>query len=228
MKVFWRSLQRYGRTPPAETPYQRAAQVWDDRIGSARVQARNWRLMAFGLLILTAATLADDISVRTHQQIVPWVVEVNKLGNARASGPAEADYQPSDPQIANALARFTTDWRALSIDPVVVRQNWLEAYAFATDHGAATLNDWARQNDPFSKVGKRSVAVEVTSVVRASAASFQVKWIERAFDNGALQSADRFTAIYTVVRKPPPNRQAFEKNPLGIFVESIAWSKELG
>jgi type IV secretion system protein VirB5 len=26
--------------------------VWDERIGSARVQAKNWRLMAFGCLTL--------------------------------------------------------------------------------------------------------------------------------------------------------------------------------
>jgi type IV secretion system protein TrbL len=34
---------RYGKSPEPETPYQRAAQVWDERIGSARVQAKNWR-----------------------------------------------------------------------------------------------------------------------------------------------------------------------------------------
>ncbi len=48
MSIFRRSSVRYGRTPEPETPYQRAAQVWDERIGSARVQARNWRYMAFG------------------------------------------------------------------------------------------------------------------------------------------------------------------------------------
>ena len=51
-----RAVQRYGRTPAPETPYQRAGQLWDERIGSARVQARNWRLMAFGCLGLTAAS----------------------------------------------------------------------------------------------------------------------------------------------------------------------------
>lgn len=37
--MFRRSSVRYGTTPEATTPYQRAAQAWDDRIGSARVQA---------------------------------------------------------------------------------------------------------------------------------------------------------------------------------------------
>ena len=30
-----------GRTPEPETPYQKAQQVWDERLGSARVQARS-------------------------------------------------------------------------------------------------------------------------------------------------------------------------------------------
>ncbi|MBN0287472.1 conjugal transfer protein TrbF, partial [Pseudomonas aeruginosa] len=36
---------RYADTPQPATPYQAAGQVWDDRIGSPRVQAKNWRLM---------------------------------------------------------------------------------------------------------------------------------------------------------------------------------------
>ena len=39
--IFKRSIQRYGRTPEPETPYSRAGQMWDERIGSARVQARS-------------------------------------------------------------------------------------------------------------------------------------------------------------------------------------------
>ena len=50
---FKRSTLRYGETPEPVTPYQKAAQVWDERIGSARVQAHNWRLMALGSLVLS-------------------------------------------------------------------------------------------------------------------------------------------------------------------------------
>ena len=51
--MFKRPSTHYGKSPQPETPYQRAAQIWDDRIGSARVQARNWRFMAFGSLALS-------------------------------------------------------------------------------------------------------------------------------------------------------------------------------
>ena len=56
--MFKRPSTHYGKAAEPETPYQRAAQVWDERIGSARVQARNWRYMAFGCLILSAGFAA--------------------------------------------------------------------------------------------------------------------------------------------------------------------------
>jgi hypothetical protein len=52
--LFRRPSVRYGRTPEPETPYQKAAQAWDERIGAARVQARNWRLIVFGNLFVAA------------------------------------------------------------------------------------------------------------------------------------------------------------------------------
>jgi type IV secretory pathway TrbF-like protein len=76
----------------SETPYQRAAQAWDERIGSARVQAKNWRLMAFGSLALSMGLAGGLVWQSTHGSIVPWVVQVDKLGQAQAVAPATADY----------------------------------------------------------------------------------------------------------------------------------------
>src|SRR6516164_9339590 len=158
MNLFRRPSVRYGQTPAPETPYQRAAQVWDERIGSARVQATNWRLIAFGNLVLAAGLAAGLVWQSAQGTVVPWVVQVDKLGEAQAVAPAISDYKPADPQIAWHLARFIEQVRSVSADPVIVRQNWLGAYDFATDKGAAALNDYARTNDPFAKVGKVQVA----------------------------------------------------------------------
>ena len=165
---FKRPQVRYADTPQPATPYQAAAQVWDDRIGSARVQAKNWRLMAFGCLVL-ALLMAGGLVWRSAQSIVtPYVIEVDQAGQVRAVGEAATPYRPGDAQIAHHLARFVTLVRSLSIDPIVVRQNWLDAYDYTTDKGAAVLNDYARTNDPFARIGKESVTVQITSVVRAT------------------------------------------------------------
>jgi type IV secretion system protein VirB5 len=127
MNFFKRPSTHYGKAPQPETPYQRAAQVWDDRIGSARVQARNWRYMAFGCLALSAGLSGGLVWQSASGTIVPWVVQVDKLGQAQAIAPAVADYRPSDPQIAFHLARFIEQVRSIPADAIIVRQNWLDA-----------------------------------------------------------------------------------------------------
>ena len=225
--MFRRPTIRYGKMPEAETPYQRAAQVWDDRIGSARVQARNWRLAFFGTLVMCGGLAGGLVWQSTNGSIVPWVVEVDKLGEAGSVEPATADYRPTDPQVAFHLARFIEDVRSVAADPIVVRQNWLRAYDFTTDKGALALNDYARANDPFATIGKIQVAVDVSSVIRASPSSFRVAWVERHYQDGSLASTERWSAILTVVIQPPHSPDALRKNPLGLFVNAINWSKEL-
>ncbi|MGA0606604.1 conjugal transfer protein TrbF [Phenylobacterium sp. VNQ135] len=228
MNVFTRPGVRYGATPTLDTPYQRAAQAWDDRIGSARVQARNWRLMAFGSLVLSAGLAGGLLWQGSHSSVTPWVVEVDRLGQTQAVAPAVAGYKPTDPQIAWHLARFIEEVRSIPSDPIVVRQNWLRAYDYTTDRGALALNDYARANDPFATVGKDQVAVDVSSVIRASPDSFRVAWVERRYVDGALMSTERWTAILTVVVQPPRTADQLRKNPLGVFVHALNWSRELG
>ncbi len=226
--MFRRPSVRYGSTPEPETPYQRAAQAWDERIGSARVQARNWRLMALGELALIAGLAAALVWQSARGTIVPWVVQVDRLGEAQAVAPAVANFRPTDPQIAWHLARFMEQVRGIAADPIIVRQNWLRAYDFATDRGALALNDFARASDPFGRVGRQQVAVEVSSVIRASDDSFRVAWIERTYENGQLARTERWTAILTIVVQPARDAERLRKNPLGIFVHAINWSRELG
>ena len=227
MNIFKRPTTHYGKMPEPETPYQRAAQVWDDLIGSARVQARNWRYMAFGSLILAAGFAGALVWQSARGSIVPWVVQVDNLGQAQAVAPAAADYRPTDPQIAFHLGRFIEQVRALPADAIVVRQNWLRAYEFTTDRGAAALNDYARSNDPFTRVGRQQVAVEVSSIIRASPDSFRVAWSERHYENGQLSTTERWTAILTVVIQTPRNAERLRSNPLGIYVNAINWSREM-
>lgn len=223
---FKRPIQRYGRTPEPVTPYQRAGQAWDDRIGAARVQARNWRIMAFGGLLLSTGLATGLVWQSVQSRVTPYVVEVDRLGEARSVAPAAADYNPTDPQIAWALGRFIANVRGISLDPVLMRENWLAAYDFAGERGALFLNEFARSSDPFAQVGTRSVSVEISSVVRASPRSWQVKWKESAYERGSLASTSRWTAMLTVAVKPPRSADVLRKNPLGLYVEAIDWSRE--
>jgi len=225
--VFKRSNLRYGDTPQPVTPYQKAAQEWDQRIGSARVQAHNWRLMALGSLFLSLIMAAILLWLGRTGSAVPYVVEIDAQGAARAVAPADEAYTPSDAQIAFHLARFLENVRSLSIDPVVVRHNWLKAYDFVTERAAVTLNEHARENDAFARIGRETVAVDVVSVVRASDSSFQVRWLEKNFKDGTLHATSRMTGIFSVVITAPKTVELIRKNPLGIYVHAFNWSRDL-
>jgi type IV secretion system protein TrbF len=223
---FKRPVQRYGRTPEVETPYK-GKQVWDNRIGSAVVQAANWRYVAFGSLALSFVLSAGLIWQSTQSRVVPYVVEVDKLGAVQAVGPAVQHYDPTDAQIAHTLGEYIYDIRSLSIDPVVVVHFWNAAWNESTDHGKAFLSDYARTNDPSKALNKRAVQVQITSVVRASANSFEVKWTEKVSAQDAVARTDRWTAIVTYVVAPPSDETTLKADPLGLYVDGINWSREI-
>jgi type IV secretion system protein VirB5 len=226
--MMWkRSQSRYGTTPTAETPYQRAAQVWDDRMGSARVQAKNWRLTALVALGLCAALSAAYVWRSTQSMVTPYVIELDSSGEVRTVSATVANYEPTDAQIAYQLAGFIKNVRSVSIDPIVVRENWLEAYNYTTDKAALTLNDYARDNDPFSDVGKRSVSIDIASIVRSSDDSFDVRWRETTFLSGVRQRQDTYTAVLSIIIDPPRDEATLHRNPLGVYVHGINWSRDL-
>ncbi|MDR6624449.1 conjugal transfer protein TrbF [Caulobacter segnis] len=225
--MFRRPEIRYGTTPEPDTPYRRARQVWDDREGRLAVTGRRaWAvaLVQGGVIAALAGALVWQ-GARGH--VVPWVVEVDRFGEARTVGPATADFKPSDFVIAARLQRFIEEVRSVSSDPVVVTQNWLSAYRFTTENGAAALTAYGKLNDPRERVGKEQVSVDVASVLRASPTSFRVTWTERHYQNGALAATERWSAILTLVDRPTNKVERLKQNPLHLYVDAIDWSKEM-
>jgi len=78
------------------------------------------------MLTLSGGLAAALVCQSARGTVTPWVVEVDKLGQAQAVAPAVADYLPNDPQIAWHLARFIAEVRGIPDDPVVLRGAWLE------------------------------------------------------------------------------------------------------
>ena len=74
----------------------------------------------------------------------------------------------------------------------------------------------------------RTVSVQVTSVVRASdrVVPGQVDR-ERLSSAAASPAPSHWTAILSVVVRPPASAETLRKNPLGLYVDAIDWSQEL-
>ena len=67
----------------------------------------------------------------------------------------------------------------------------------------------------------------MVSVVRVSEDSFQARWIEKTYENGALVSAQRFTGNFTIITQPPTDAETLRANPLGLYVHALNWGQDL-
>ncbi|MNU27039.1 VirB8 protein [compost metagenome] len=214
------------RSAPVATPYQKAGQVWDERMGLTLAHARNWRRMALANIGL-AAFLGAGWWVQADRAVVkPFVVEVSDWGETQRITALGGRYEPSEVQIGHALSGWIRDVRSKSTDPVVIRQNWLRAYDLATPRTAGFLNAWAQSNDPFARIGEEAVTVEVLNVVRRSERSFDLQWRETRFLNGQSLGAQRWRALITTSLQPPKTEAELMKNPLGLKIEDVSWTPD--
>ncbi|MEC9487772.1 MAG: conjugal transfer protein TrbF [Prosthecochloris sp.] len=160
-----------------ETPYRRARKEWDDRMGNAVVQARNWRLATFATLVFVALpSVLGMVYLGAQPKAVPHIVEVAPDGSAAYRGQAGvswSEYQPGEASVKYHLSRFVHDTRMISADRAVVKRNWLDAYNLVTQSAANTLNEYARQYDPFQRALKERVSVQVLSMVQMSEKSWR-------------------------------------------------------
>lgn len=225
--MFKRPESKYGGSAPTNSPYARPAQEWDDRIGSARVQAKNWRLAFFGALGITAVSVASNVYLATSTRVATYVVPLSEVGKPGKIVAAEQAYEPSKAEIGYFLADWVNLVRSKSTDGVVLRTNWLNAYHFISGEAQQTLNSYAREKDPFENLGQEARTVSVQAVLPRSPDTYQVTWTETKFEHGAALPPERWTGLFTVKTIPPKNEEELRANPLGLFIKSFQWSREL-
>lgn len=202
------------------TPYEKAMHAWTERLVFALLEARRWRFVALGSTSLSGLLGMGLAISASRAEVRPYVLHVDRLNEARAANPPGRT--PSDAQIAYFVARFVNNVRSLSTDPIVVRSNWMDALNYVTDRGAQTLKDYAHDANPFVKIGREPIAVEVIYVLRASNNSFEVRWREQTYESGTIAKAESFTGTVEIILKPTAD---WLRNPLGVYVHAFAWSR---
>ncbi|MBX3428196.1 MAG: conjugal transfer protein TrbF [Hyphomonadaceae bacterium] len=211
---------------PADTPYRRAQQEWDARMGSAVLSARSWRTIAFASLGLAALLGASAIMIAMQQRTFVHIVEVSPEGQVMNVRAADGRWSPSQAQIAYHLGRFVRLVRSLPTDGVVLRENWLEAYKFLTPQAAAQLSEIARQDDPFLSLGRVGRVVHIRSIIARSDNAWEVSWVERATNATGTSDGELYTGVFTVTTRAPRTADQIASNPLGLLISDFSWSRE--
>ncbi len=221
----------YGRKTDADaglSRYERARREWDDRIGTARVQAFHWRVIALLSVVGMIALGLALAMVSARKDIRTYVIEIDRLGQPARISLVNNDYEPQRAQIGYFVGQLVQLVRSRPLDPVVVRDNWKKAYAYLAGDAVQAMNAYAAADPHIRTVHGRQATrvVEITNVLPKSDESYQVRWRETDYVGGEQQAPEYRTGLFHVTTHPPRDESEVFRNPLGIYVVNFSWSKE--
>ncbi len=219
------------QVPPGqslESPYVAGRREWNERYGSYIARARTWQIVALSSMALSAVLGVALAYNASQSKVQPFIVAVDKLGEAVAVMPAESATLPDQRIIRFQLANFITNARSVTPDPIV-QKRWLDGvYAVSTPSAAQFLNDFYRKNEPFQKGRTSLVSVEIATALPLSPNSWQLQWTETTRGlNGLIEGTTRWQAVLNISMFAPTTPQQIIANPTGVVVDQINWTQQL-
>lgn len=213
-----------------ENPYIAARQEWNERYGSYVRSAIAWRVVGTTAMTIAIIGFGYGLYQSSKVKLVPYIVEVDKLGAAVTTGfPEQIDY--ADQRVVRAsLAGFFASFRSVTPDAVVQKKYIDRTYALLRNADPATgkVNAWFRDNSPFERAQRATVAIEVNNVVALSEQTYQVDWTEFERDRAGKETGlRRFRGIATVTLTAPQDEAVIRLNPIGLYLRDLDWTAQL-
>jgi type IV secretory pathway TrbF-like protein len=221
----------------AANPYFEARREWDERYADLVLGKRNWQIAAGGLLAVALILASGMVWLATRSRYVPYVVEVDKLGYALT---VPRPLTPrSVPDVTERIERyevaaFIRNARAVSSDTQVEQQMLNSLLAHARGAADKFLDEYYHADDfahnPFKRAQKETVIVQIDSILKLSAQSYQVRWTETTHDlSGAtLGVPTHWEAVLQTQIVPPNSDDTIVSNPLGFYVTQVSWTRQQG
>lgn len=219
----------------ADNPWLAARREWNAHEGGVIASRRMWQIVGICCLLIALAAVGGVVQIGMQSKFIPYVVQVDKLGQAIAVGRADLA-APADKRVLQAtMAAFIANFRLVTPDVAVQRRAVFNTYAYLRTNDPATQKageHYAEQStNPFQRAANETVFVEIASVIQQSPETWQVDWVEEIRDRqGGLKGNQRMRALLTVYVVPPTAQTSEEDvrlNPLGIFIRDFNWSKQL-
>lgn len=112
-----------------ENPYLSARRTWNAYTSSIISSLRMWQAVGIIASMLLLIAIGSVVHLASQSKFVPYVIEVDKLGNAVASGPISSTTK-ADPRILKStVAEFITDARLVTPDVALQRAAIFRIYA---------------------------------------------------------------------------------------------------
>lgn len=218
-------------------PYLNARRSWNEHVGGVVASRQSWQVLGILSLLIALAAVGGIVHIGSQSKFIPYVVEVDKLGQAVGVRAADT-VQPADPRVIRAsVASFVSDARLVTPDVALQRAAVLRVYAMLAPNDPATakMNEWlngTESSSPFKRAENEMVSIEIQSVLPQTDSTWQVDWVETVRDRQGVVKGQPFEmrALVGVYVLPPTSdttEEQLNQNPLRIFIRNFSWSKQV-
>ena len=192
-------------------------------------QALCWKyfaLISFGCLLISLAVLVYAVKL---PKAFPLVITVSDWGEAKYVGEV-SNYSYNGikvPEIAinYQLRKFIINRFSIPYDPHILRSNLKDCYSALTRESAAKLSSEIKADNPMQQYGKKIVTVEIETILKLSAQSYQVDFfITTADSRGQISGRERMRGILAV-KLMEPAKEDQVLNPLGIYITNFDFTQ---
>ena len=218
-------------------PYLAERRTWNEHVGDQVASRQTWQMLGLLCLLIALAGVGGMIYIGSQSKFIPYVVEVDKLGQTIAVSPVDRAKGVDQRVIHAAMAAFIQSARMVTPDVALQRKAIFAAYSMLSsdDPATAKMNEFLNGRpewNPFKRAEKETVNTEIISVIAQTPETWQVDWTETVRDRqGFVKSPPyRMRALVTMyVTEPAPeiSEEQIRNNPLGIYVSDFAWSKQI-
>ena len=223
------------KTQQTSSPYFNARRSWNEHVGQVVSATKMWQAVGIGSLAVAAVSVIGMVSVAKQSRFVPYIVEVDKLGQVAAVRQASTIDAASLTAVIKAeLATFITKARLVTPDQQLQANSIRDVYALLanSDPATAKMNEWfngSKENNPFNRATKVLVSASINAVIPQSQDSWQVDWTETVVSrDGHPESVTNMRALVTTYLVPATavtSEADIQRNPIGLYVKDLNWSK---
>lgn len=225
--MFFKKNRSKKKAEAPENPYLNARKQWNFIMGDMISAKRMWQFIGLASLLINLVAVAGLIYIGSQSKFIPYIVEVDKLGESVTVGRAD-QASPVDDRITKAtLANLIVHARTITTDAALQRKYILDLYSKinAKDPAAIKMNEWFKTS-PFKRAESTLVNVEVKSVLKQSDSTWQIDWIEttRTHDGNLAKPAEQMRGLFNIYFEPPEDEAKILANPTGLYVKDFSWA----
>jgi len=215
-------------------PYLNARRTWNEHVGSVITARQTWQVIGILSLLIALAAMGGIMYIGSQSKFIPYVVEVDKLGQTVGHGALNASTSLDNRLIRATVVDFIQDARSVTADAALQKKAILRLYARLqnSDPATAKLTEWLNGNpetNPFKRAEKELVHAEIRTVIPQTPDTWQIEWNEVTRDRkGNRQGEVVWRALVTVYRQESTAQTTEEQlhaNPLGLYVRDFTWTK---